>query len=252
MKIVSWNVNSLNVRLPQVLELLVHQDVDVLALQETKTSDASFPVAAIEEMGYHVVYAGQKSYNGVAIIARQPMNDGVVDIPQFDDDQRRVLAVTLGDLRIINLYIPNGQSLDSDKYQYKRAWLKACGDWLRIQYASYPKLVVLGDFNIAPQDEDMHDPLRWRGKIMCSPTEQAWFSDLLTMGMRDSVRELAGDQPIFTWWDYRLNAYRRRWGLRIDHVLTSHALAPRSYGIETHCREHERPSDHAPVWITLQ
>ncbi len=251
MKIVSWNVNSLNVRLPQVLDVLTSQAIDVLALQETKTTDVNFPAAAIEALGYHVVYAGQKSYNGVAVIAREPMHDVVVDIPHFDDPQRRVLATTLGDLRIINLYIPNGQSLDSDKYNYKKAWLRACSDWLQAQYAIYPKLVVLGDFNIAPQDQDMHDPSRWRGKIMCSAIEQQWFADLLSLGMHDAVRGLAADQSIFTWWDYRMNAYRRRWGLRIDHVLTSPALSPRAYGIETSCREHDRPSDHAPVWISL-
>jgi len=251
MKIVSWNVNSLHVRLPQVLDLLTTQAVDVLALQETKTSDATFPVDAIESIGYHVVYAGQKSYNGVAMIAKEPLNDVVVDLPEFDDPQRRVLAATVGDVRIIDVYIPNGQALDSEKYNYKKTWLRACADWLQTQYQAYPKLIILGDFNIAPQDQDMHDPSRWRGKIMCSPLEQAWFADLLAMGMHDGIRELAGDQPIYTWWDYRMNAYRRRWGLRIDHVLTSPALTPRAYGVETSCREHERPSDHAPVWIIV-
>jgi exodeoxyribonuclease-3 len=250
-KIVSWNVNSLHVRLPQVLDFLTTHQPDVLALQETKTTDALFPVEAIESAGYQVVYAGQKSYNGVAVLARSPITEVITDLPGLDDPQRRVLAVTIGDLRVVDLYIPNGQSLDSDKFQYKQRWLQACGDFLTEQLAQHPRLVVLGDFNIAPQGIDMHDPARWQGRIMCSDYEQAWFQNRLNSGLCDVVRQQAGETPLFTWWDYRMNAYRRGWGLRIDHVLASHALTAIDYGVETSYREHERPSDHVPIWVTF-
>jgi len=250
-KIASWNVNSLHVRLPQVLDFLRTHQPDILALQETKTTDALFPVEAIESAGYQVVFAGQKSYNGVAVLARSAIADVMTDLPGLDDPQRRVLAVTVADLRVVDLYIPNGQSLDSDKFLYKKRWLQCCGDFLTQQLEQYPRLVVLGDFNIAPQLIDMHDPARWQDRIMCSEFEQSWFQTRLDNGLLDAVRFAAGETPLFTWWDYRMNAYRRHWGLRIDHILASHPLTAIDYGVETGCREHERPSDHAPVWAKL-
>ncbi len=251
MKIATWNVNSLPVRLAQVLDFLAQERPDVLALQETKTTDANFPRQALEDAGYHVEFRGQKSYNGVAVLARQPMRDARDALPGLDDPQRRLLAVSIGDLRVIDVYIPNGQSLDSDKFRYKCRWLDALSDLLREERSRHRKLVVLGDFNIAPTDLDMHDPVRWRGRIMCSPREQDWFQHCLRLGFVDGVRALAGDARVFSWWDYRMQAYRRGWGLRIDHVLHGAALRPVEYAIGLRWREQPRPSDHAPVILTL-
>lgn len=251
MNIVSWNVNSLNVRLPHVLDYLRRHAPDVLALQETKVPDEKFPRAALEEAGWHVCFSGQKTYNGVAIVSREPVREVVRDWPDFDDPQRRLLAVTVGDVRIINVYVPNGQEVDSEKYRYKFRWLDALEALLRREMAAHDRLVVLGDFNITPTDADVHDPARWRGKIMCSEAERARFRRLLDMGLCDTVRAVHPDEPCFTWWDYRLNAFRRGWGLRIDHVLATPALAPRAARVDEEERAAERPSDHAPVRVDL-
>ena len=249
MKIISWNVNSLTVRLPQLLTLLSTYHPDVVALQETKVPDARFPKAEIEAAGYHVCYAGQKAYNGVAIISKSEAVDTVCELPDLNDPQRRLLAATVDGVRFINVYVPNGQQLDSDKYHYKLRWLHALQQFVAQQMAQYAHVVVLGDFNIMPTDQDIHDPARWQGRIMCSDAERACFQQLLQLGLVDSLRSLHPDQPMFSWWDYRMSAFRRNWGLRIDHLLTSAALRLDAGGVAREFRGMERPSDHAPVWL---
>ena len=249
MRIVTWNVNSLNVRLPHVLAYLAETGPDVLALQETKLPDERFPESEIEAAGYHVHFSGQKTYNGVAVLSRIAPADAVTELPGLDDPQRRLLATTVGDTRIVNVYIPNGQEVGSDKYAYKLRWLEALQAWLPGEMARHPRLVLLGDFNIAPADIDVHDPKRWREKIMCSSEERAHFHGLLSLGLRDAVRALHPDAPVHSWWDHRLNAFSRGWGLRIDHVLLSEEMQTTDAGVDAGLRGGERPSDHAPVWI---
>ena len=251
MKITTWNVNSLKVRLPHVLEYLQSEQPDILALQETKQQDKDFPQAAIEAAGYHVQFSGQKTYNGVAIISRNQATDIVLDIPNLDDPQRRLLAATINGVRIINVYIPNGQEVGSDKYDYKFRWLHALRDYLKDELAQHEKLILLGDYNIAPADLDIHDPSRWVEKIMCSSKEREWFFSLMDLGFIDSLRALHPEEPMHSWWDYRMNAFRRGWGIRIDHILISQALTPVAGGIHTDYRKKERPSDHAPVWLAF-
>lgn len=250
MKIVSWNVNSLNVRLPHVLDYLAEFQPDVLALQETKMTDDKFPTAEIQEAGYHVEFTGQKTYNGVAIISKYPMEDVTFGIPDFDDPQKRVIAATVRGVRIVDVYIPNGQEVDSEKYAYKMQWLTALKTYLQGELANHPKLVLLGDYNIAPADIDVHDASRWEGKILCSAKERAHFQGLIDLGLRDSLRELFPDEPMLSWWDYRMNAFRRNWGVRIDHLLVTPEIQLIDGGIHKEERAKERPSDHAPAWIT--
>lgn len=249
MRLATWNVNSLKVRLPQVIDWLGKQAPDALCLQETKLEDPHFPVAAIEAAGYHACFSGQKTYNGVAILTRQAGSAVSIGIPGFDDPQRRVIAVTLYGVRIICVYVPNGEAVDSDKYRYKLGWLRALTGWLGAELAQHPALALLGDFNIAPEDRDVHDPQAWVGKVLCSDPERAAFGQLTALGVRDSFRLFEQPERSFTWWDYRMNAFRRKMGLRIDHILASDALAARciSCTIDTEPRRHERPSDHAPV-----
>ena len=249
MKVTTWNVNSLKVRLPHVLEYLQQEQPDILALQETKMVDAVFPQADIEACGYQVCFSGQKTYNGVAVISRQGMSEITAEIPIFDDPQRRMLATTIEGVRIVNVYIPNGQEVGSEKYTYKFRWLHAFRDYLQQQLQRYEKLIVLGDYNIAPADIDIHDPARWQGKIMCSDAERAWFLSLLEMGLSDTLRQLYPHAPMHSWWDYRMNAFRRQWGIRIDHILATAKLTPLEGGVHTAFRKKERPSDHAPVWV---
>lgn len=249
MKITTWNVNSLNVRLPHLLEYLAEFEPDIVALQETKLPDEKFPLAEIEAAGYHATFSGQKTYNGVAIISRHEVGDVVAGIPDFDDPQRRLLAATINNMRIINVYIPNGQEIGSEKYAYKLQWLAAFHNLLLQELARHGKLILLGDFNIAPADFDVHDPKRWQGKIMCSDEEREIFAKLLNLGLKDAVRELHPGTPMFSWWDYRMNAFRRRWGIRIDHILASTSMIPTAAGVATGYRAKERPSDHAPVWV---
>lgn len=251
MKIVSWNVNSLHVRLEQVLAYLAAEQPDVLALQETKTTDDKFPVQAFLDAGYQVEFSAQKTYNGVALISRMPIEDVCCDIPDFDDPQKRVIAATINGVRIMDVYIPNGQEVGSDKYRYKMQWLAALHTYVKAEHEAHDKLVLLGDYNIAPADIDIHDPSRWQGLIMCSDDERRHFQGLLDLGLRDSLRTLHPDQPMFSWWDYRGNAYRRQWGLRIDHILVSNTLTVVAGGIHSAQRGQERPSDHAPAWIIL-
>ena len=250
MKIATWNVNSLKVRLPQVLEWLAEASPDVLALQETKLADDQFPVEAISEAGYHAIYAGQKTYNGVAVLARGPLGDPLTDIPALDDPQRRILAVTAGDVRVVNLYVVNGQEVGSDKYDYKLRWLAEVTAYLRGELERHENLVVLGDFNIAPEDRDVHDPERWREKILCSTPEREALARLLDVGLTDVFREFEQPEKSFTWWDYRMAAFRRNRGLRIDLILASEAMRRRCRActVDVAPRKHERPSDHAPVY----
>jgi len=249
MKIATWNVNSLNVRLPQVLAWLAAENPDVLALQETKVVDEKFPRAEIEAAGYRAVFAGQRTYNGVAILSRAEASGIVVDIPGLDDPQRRILAATLGDLRVLNLYVPNGESVESDKYRYKLDWLARLTAWVQAELKAYPKLVMLGDFNIAPEPRDVHDPKLWEGSVLYSEPERAAFRRLIETGLCDTFRLFDQVEQSFTWWDYRMQAFRRNRGLRIDHILASEPLCRACVGcqIDKAPRTHGRPSDHAPV-----
>jgi exodeoxyribonuclease-3 len=253
MRLATWNVNSLKVRLPQVLDWLAENPIDVLCLQETKQQDADFPDTELAAAGYHSVFSGQKTYNGVAILSRVPATDVQLGIPGYQDEQKRVIAATFGDIRVVDVYIPNGQSIDSDKYQYKLGWLAALHDWLKQELLRYPKLVLLGDYNIAPEDRDVHDPAAWVGNVLVSEPERDAFSALLALGLQDSYRLFEQPEKSFSWWDYRMMAFRRNMGMRIDHILVSAALVPlcKSCVIDKAPRKLERPSDHTPVVVEL-
>lgn len=248
-KIATWNVNSLRARLPHVLTWLKQANPDVLALQETKLPDTDFPLDAIEEVGYSVISSGQKSYNGVAILSRDKVEDVIVDLPGVEDPQRRILGVMLDGIRVINLYVPNGEHVLSQKYEYKLTWLKNLDQFLKKELKKHPKIILLGDFNIAPQEIDVHHPKRWQDQVLFSTPERQAFSDLLQVGFQDCFRQLAPAKQEFSWWDYRLNAFQRNMGLRIDHILASTPLAPqcRQCYVDKTPRGWERPSDHAPV-----
>ncbi|MGN6519736.1 MAG: exodeoxyribonuclease III [Dokdonella sp.] len=254
MKIASWNVNSLNVRLPHLERWCTAATPDIVALQETKLEDAKFPVAALEAAGYHSVYSGQKTYNGVAILARTPISDVEHGIAGFDDPQRRILAATVGDVRIVNLYVVNGQSVGSEKYAYKLEWLARVGAFLAEEIRRHPRLVVLGDFNIAPDDRDVHDPAAWHEQVLCSTPERDALRRVLDVGLVDSFRLFNEDGGHYSWWDYRQGAFRRNLGLRIDLVLVSEALRGHCRGasIEREPRTWERASDHTPVVLELE
>ena len=249
MKLATWNVNSLKVRLPQVLDWAGRHRPDVLCLQETKLQNDQFPVAEIRAAGYEPLANGQKTYNGVAILSRAAAADAVTAIPGFSDEQKRVLAATVGGVRVVCAYVPNGESVESDKYQYKLKWLGAFRDWLARELAVHPRLAVLGDYNIAPADRDVHDPAAWAGKVLFSAPERDAFGNLLGIGLKDAFRLFEQPERSFTWWDYRMNAFRRKMGLRIDHILLSDPLAQScaACSIDIEPRRNERPSDHAPV-----
>jgi exodeoxyribonuclease-3 len=249
MKIASWNVNSLNVRLPHVLAWNAVARPDILALQETKMTDDRFPADALLEAGYHSVFSGQKTYNGVAVLSREPARDPVTDIPGLDDHQRRILAVTIGDIRVINLYVVNGSEVGSEKFDYKLHWLEKVTDWLGEEMKQHENVVVLGDFNIAPDDRDVYDPEDWAGKILCSAPEREAFEKILGLDLTDTFRMFEQEERTWSWWDYRMNMFRRKLGLRIDLVLASPAMTSRctaSY-VDIEPRRQERPSDHAPA-----
>ncbi len=252
-KVASWNVNSLPVRLDQVLAWLEASNTDVLAVQETKVSDDKFPLEAFTSRGYQVCFSGQKTYNGVAIISRQPVQEVLMEVPGFFDPQRRVLAATVAGVRMINLYVPNGAAVGSDKYAYKLAWLTQIKAFVQQQLADYPRLIVLGDFNIAPHDDDVHDPALWAGSVLVSAEERQAFQQLLSIGLVDSFRLLTQPERAFSWWDYRAGGFRRNHGLRIDLILLSQMLAQQveTVGIDVQPRRAERPSDHTPVWVAL-
>ncbi|MCZ8233787.1 MAG: exodeoxyribonuclease III [Rubrivivax sp.] len=253
MKLATWNVNSLAVRLPQVLDWLQAQPVDALVLQETKLTDDKFPLADLEAAGYAVSFFGQKTYNGVALLSREPHDDVVMNIPGFNDDQARVITGSVQGLRVIGAYFPNGQAPDSDKFVYKMAWLEALRAFVASEMAQHPRLVLMGDFNIAPEDRDVHDPQAWAGQIHCTDAERAQFQALLGLGLVDAFRLFEQAPKSWSWWDYRNLAFRKNQGLRIDHILVSETLR----GVVTACeidktpRKNERPSDHAPVIVTL-
>ena len=249
MRVATWNVNSLKVRLPQVLTWVAAHTPDVLCLQETKLEDAKFPVADIHAAGYQVVYSGQKTYNGVAILSKVAATGVQNAIPDFDDPQKRILAATIAGVRVVCLYVPNGQSIDSDKYRYKLDWLQHVHRWLTDELAAHERLVVVGDFNIAPEDRDVHDPKAWEGQVLCSAPERQAFQALVVSGFTDSFRLFEQAPASYTWWDYRMNAFKRKMGLRIDHILVNSRLAAacRACTVDLDPRKHERPSDHAPV-----
>ena len=248
-KIASWNVNSLNVRLPHVLAWCDVTSPDVLALQETKLPDERYPQRELLDSGYHSVFSGQKTYNGVAILSREPATDPVTDIPGLEDPQRRILAATVGDVRIIDLYVVNGSEVGSEKFAYKLHWLERVTAWLETEMEQHQNVIVLGDFNIAPDDRDVHDPEEWREKILCSTPERDALKKILAMGLQDTFRMFEQEERSWSWWDYRMNMFRRKLGLRIDLVLASKAMAERcvaSY-VDIEPRRQERPSDHAPA-----
>lgn len=249
MKLASWNVNSLKVRLDQVLAWLDAQRPDVLGLQETKLIDERFPTEAFAELGYHTSFAGQPTYNGVALIARTAADDVVRDIPGLNDPQRRVIAGTVDGVRVINLYVVNGKAVGDPKYDWKLEWLQAVTRWVEAELASHERLVVMGDFNIAPDDRDVHDPEAWHERILCSTPEREALQRLFALGLHDTFRLFEQPESTFSWWDYRQAAFRRGMGLRIDLVLCSEGLRERctASGVDVEPRRNERPSDHAPV-----
>lgn len=249
MKIATWNVNSLKARLPHVLEWLSASDPDVLALQEIKQLPEAFPLDTFSELGYNATVSGQKAYNGVATLSRGQSSDAMTDIADFEDPQRRVLAMTVQGIRIVNLYVPNGQSLASEKYEYKLRWLAALRGFLAAEMTAHENLVVLGDFNIAPEDRDVYDPVDWGDGVLCSGPERDALKELLKLGLVDVFRQFPQPDKTFSWWDYRAGRFRRNAGLRIDLILASPAMAKRctaSY-VDREPRTWERPSDHTPV-----
>jgi len=249
MKIATWNVNSMKVRLPHVVEWLQANDPDVLVLQEIKQLTENFPADELQAIGYQSFASGQKTYNGVAFIGKTPCTDTVTDFPDFEDPQRRVLACTVGDVRVIDLYVPNGSEVGSEKYAYKLEWLASLQRFLAAELKQHENVVVLGDFNIAPADADVHDPEKWGDAILCSPLERAALTSLLDLGLTDVFRKFEQPEKTFSWWDYRAAGFRRNAGLRIDLILTSAPMTTRctaSY-VDKEPRAWERPSDHAPV-----
>ena len=248
-KIAAWNVNSLRVRLPHVQAWLTDVKPDVLALQEIKMPDNDFPHDVFAEMGYKAVVSGQRTYNGMAVLSKIEAEDVVTDIHDLSDPQRRILGVTIRDIRILNLYIPNGESVGSEKYQYKLNWLSKIDAFLKVQLNKHPNMIVLGDFNIAPENIDVYDPKAWEDSVLFSKPERQAFQNMLTIGFKDCFRQLSPEVQCFSWWDYRMHAFRRKMGLRIDHILASNELFKqcKSCHIDQAPRKWERPSDHAPV-----
>jgi exodeoxyribonuclease-3 len=253
LRLATWNVNSLAVRLPQLLDWLNANPVDAIVLQETKLTDDKFPHAELAAAGYAAQWFGQKTYNGVALLSRAPATGIVRNIPGFADEQARVIAGSVGDVRVIGAYFPNGQAPGSEKFEYKMQWLRALRDWVREELAAHPRLLLMGDYNIAPEDRDVHDPVAWAGQIHCTPEERGHFQALLGLGLHDAFRLFEQPPKSWSWWDYRNLAFRRNQGLRIDHILVSDALRPAvtACTIDKLPRKNERPSDHAPVVVTL-
>lgn len=248
-KIATWNVNSIRVRQPHVLAWLQEMSPDVLCLQEIKMINEGFPTAAFESLGYQIQVSGQKTYNGVAIISKHAMQNPVMAFPNFDDPQKRILAVTMGNLRIINLYIPNGSEVGSEKYQYKLTWLQHLKLFLTQELKQYQKIVVVGDFNVAPEDRDVHDPVKWLRRVLVSPEERAALQEIMHLGFVDVFRLFDQPEKSYSWWDYRMMAFRRNMGLRIDHIIATPTVSAQcvSCNIDKKPRALEQPSDHAPV-----
>jgi exodeoxyribonuclease III len=254
MKIATWNVNSLTVRLAQLLDWLAAHGPDVVCLQETKLTDDKFPSEALQAAGYQAVFLGQKTYNGVALLSRVEAHDVILNLPTIADPQARLISASVSGVRIVGGYFPNGQAPESEKFTYKMQWLAALHTWLADEIKRYPALVLVGDFNIAPDDADVHDPLLWQGQIHCTAQERSHFQALLELGLLDAFRLFEQAPKSWSWWDYRNLAFRKNQGLRIDHILVSNALRPqvRSCSIDKAPRKNERPSDHAPVWVELE
>jgi exodeoxyribonuclease-3 len=253
MKLATWNVNSLKVRLPHLLQWLAEHPVDVLCIQETKLTDDKFPLAEINAAGYQAAYTGQKTYNGVAILSKHPITDVVRNNPRFEDAQQRIIAATIEGMRVICAYVPNGQLVGSDKYSYKLAWLASLREWLEGEMRAHQELAILGDYNIAPEDRDVHDPVEWAGQIHCSDAERAALAALVELGLCDAFRLFGQPEKSYSWWDYRQLAFRRNRGLRIDHILLSPKLAARCSActIDRNPRKWDQPSDHTPVIATI-
>ena len=253
MLLATWNVNSLRVRLPHLKDWLAANLVDAIALQETKLPDPEFPREEIEALGLHVAFSGQRTYNGVAILARHPLEDVVAGIPGFEDEQKRVLAATVGGVRMVDVYVPNGQAVGSDKFEYKLRWFEALRKYVAAELERHPRLVVLGDYNVAPEDRDVHDPKAWEGSVHVSEPERAALRALQSLGLEDCFRRFEQPDKSFSWWDYRMMAFRRNAGLRIDLILASSKLAEKCVEsrIDKAPRKLERPSDHTPVLATF-
>ncbi len=253
MKIATWNVNSLKVRLPHVLQWLEGNPVDILCLQETKLTDDKFPVMEIEAAGYQVAFTGQKTYNGVAILSRKPATDIVKNNPLFPDEQQRLLAATFGDIRIVCAYVPNGQAVGSEKYSYKLNWLRSLTEWLAEEREKHPYLALLGDYNIAPEDRDVYDPVAWEGNVLVSQPERDAFRALQELDFTDAYRLFEQPEKSYSWWDYRQLGFQKNRGLRIDHILLSKALTPHCTActIDRAPRKWTQPSDHTPVIAEL-
>ncbi|RJX30993.1 MAG: exodeoxyribonuclease III [Oxalobacter sp.] len=254
MKIATWNVNSIKVRLPQVLQWLNDNPVDVLCLQETKMTDDKFPVAEIEAAGYQAIFAGQKTYNGVAILSKRPISDVVKGNPLFEDEQQRIIGATVDGVRIICAYVPNGQEVGSDKYAYKLQWLEALKNWIANEEKQHASLALLGDLNIAPEDRDVHDPVAWQGSVLVSEPEREAFRHLQAIGLKDAFRLFEQPDKTYSWWDYRQLGFQKNKGLRIDHILLSDKLAQRCTActVDRTPRKWQQPSDHAPVVAVLK
>ena len=253
MKLATWNVNSLKVRLPHLLDWLAAAKPDVICLQELKLEDAKFPRAEIEAAGYRAAHLGQKTYNGVAILSRLEIAEVATGIPGFADEQKRVIAATLGGARIVCVYCPNGQAVGSEKYEYKLRWFAALREYVAAELSRHPSLALLGDFNVAPEDRDVHDPKAWEGQVHVSEPERTAWRALLELGLKDSFRLFEQPEKSYSWWDYRMMGFRRNAGLRIDQILLSAPLAARCTAstIDKEPRKLERPSDHTPVVCEL-
>ena len=252
--IATWNVNSIRARIEHLTTWLKDAAPDVVGIQETKVQDPDFPVAELAALGYQTLFSGQKSYNGVAVLSKAPATLIATELPGFADPQRRVLAAKIGDITLLNLYVPNGSAVGSEKYSYKLAWLDALGDWVASLTASGEPLMLVGDFNIAPDDRDVHDPAAWRDKILCSDDERQRLQRLVSLGLQDVFRQFEQAPQTYSWWDYRAGGFRRNEGLRIDLILANAALAERceACAVDITPRRWEKPSDHAPVVARLR
>lgn len=253
MKILSWNVNSLRMRFDHLTEVVKTHQPEVIALQETKVMDDAFPLEHVIELGYDVVFSGQKTFNGTAVLSKLPITQVETAIPDFHDEQKRVLAATIGGVRLLNLYVPNGSEVGSEKFEYKLAWLNALQHWVAETLQQHKQVILVGDFNIAPADNDVHDPKAWHEKILCSPQERAALKALLDLGLTDAFRHLHPESTQYSWWDYRAGGYPRNQGLRIDHALVNQPLLKHCVQctIDETPRQWDKPSDHASVVLTF-